>query len=89
MSTPNRDRSGRSGGGSVVPLGVTKLTELGGNIPNGKSRMCVENGINVPTLTSCNGHKWLITSLSPSAYVFSSFLKPHSEFIGNLLVETV
>lgn len=86
VSTADRDGAGSGGG---VSLGVTKLTELGGNVPNGKTRVGVEYGINVPTLTRCDGHKGLVTCLSPRSNVLSSLLECPTKLVRHLLVQTV
>lgn len=86
MSAADRDGAGSGG---AVSLGVTKLTELGGNVPNGKTRVGIEYGINVPSLTRCDGHKGLVTCLSPGSNVLSSLLERPTKLVRHLLVQTV
>lgn len=86
MSTANRNGA-RSGG--AVPLSVTQLAELGWHVPYRKTRMRVENCINVPTLTRRNRHQRLVTRLPPRAYVLPSLLETPPQFIRHLLIQTV
>lgn len=51
--------------------------------------MCIENGVNVPTLACCYGDQRLIACLSPSPNVFPSFLETSSQCIGRFLVKAV
>ena len=86
MLRPAGNRT-RSGGTAV--LGMAELAELGRDVPHGKPRMRVENGVDVPPLPSCNGHEWLVASLPPSTYVLSSLLESPPQRVGSLLVEAV
>ena len=72
-----RQESGGSGGGGcgTVALGVAELAEFGRHVPDGEAWMCVENGIDVPTLGSCYGYQRLIACLSPSSHIFAPFFE--------------
>ena len=72
MLRPAGNRT-RSGGTAV--LGMAELAELGGDVPHGKPRMRIENGVDVPPLPGCNGHKRLVASLPPSTDILSSLLE--------------
>lgn len=51
--------------------------------------MSIENSINVPTLSCCYGHKWLVACLSPRSNVFSSLLESSSQCIGRILIKAM
>lgn len=73
----------------TTALGVAELAELGGNVPNGKPGMRVENGIDVPPLLCRDVHERLVASLPPSPDVLSSLLESSPQGVGRLLVEAV
>lgn len=75
--------------GCIVAFSVTKLSELGGNIPNSKTAMSIENCINVPTLARRYGHKRLVAGLSPSPNILASLLESSPQRIRCLLVKAV
>lgn len=66
---------GGGGGFGTVALGVAELAEFGRHVPDGEAWMCVENGIDVPTLGSCYGYQRLIACLSPSSHIFAPFFE--------------
>lgn len=70
-------------------FGMTKLAELGGDIPDGETWVGVEDGIDIPPLACCYGYQRLVTGLPPSTYVFSSLFKSTSQGVGCLLVQAV
>lgn len=59
----------------VAALGVAELAKPGGYVPDSKSGMGIEDGIDVPTLASNKGDKRLVTGLPPSPNVLSSLLE--------------
>ena len=86
VTSSTRDRAWRSG---TIALCITKLTELGRHIPNGKPRMSIENGIYVPALTWCDGYKGLVTSLSPCPNILSSLLERSPKCVRCVLIEAM
>lgn len=51
--------------------------------------MCIENGIDVPTLGTCYGHQRLIACLSPSSHIFASLFENAPQCVRRLLVQTM
>lgn len=89
ITTTTATTRGRARGRGIVALSVTKPPELGGNIPNGEAGLRIEDGINFPALACCNGHKRLVTCLSPGPHIFASLLKNSPQCIGGLLVQAM
>lgn len=79
----------RAGRGGIAAFSMAKLTYLGRNVPNRKSRMRVKYSIDVPPLSCSNNHKRLVTSLPPRPNVFTSLLETSSQRIGCLLIEAM
>lgn len=88
-ATCSRARSSSSRSG-VAAFGMAELAELGGDVPYWEAGMCVEDGIDVPSLLpTCNGYQGLVACLSPCPNILSSLLESSSQCIGCLLVEAV
>ncbi|CAN4086552.1 unnamed protein product [Withania somnifera] len=68
---------------------MAELAEFGGHIPNGEARMSIENGIDIPALSSSYGHQGLVTCLSPCPNVLSSLLESSSQSIGSILIKAM
>lgn len=84
--TRNRNRGGS---GSAATLRVAKLAKLGGDVPNRKTVVRIEDEIDIPTLSCSYCDKGLVASLPPSPDVLSSFFIRSPQCVRCVLVQAM